>query len=52
MTCPIGKPSDDCPCEAYAKEGICDYPYRNDLPPENMTQILAILAEMEAGNGF
>jgi len=27
--CPIDKPQDDCPCEDYSKEGLCDWPYKN-----------------------
>ncbi len=52
MTCPIGKPLDDCPCKDYAKEGLCDYPYRNDLPPKPWTEIARILAKSEVEDGF
>lgn len=51
MNCPIGKPLDDCPCE-YSKQGLCDYPYRNDLPPEPWTEIARLLAEGEAEDGL
>lgn len=52
MNCPIGKPLDDCPCRDYSKQGLCDYPYRNDLPPEPWTQIGKILADSEVQDGF
>lgn len=47
--CPAGK--DICPCQEYAKEGFCDWPYWNVISLEEakyMTELLQI-AEGQGG---
>ena len=42
--CPEGK--DVCPCQEYAKEGLCDWPYLNGMTLEEakyMTELLRVI---------
>jgi len=36
MTCPAGKK--ECPCQDYAKQGLCDWPYKNGMTLEEIQQ--------------
>jgi hypothetical protein len=47
MQCPIVKPESECPCPEYSKEGLCDWPYRNDLDP----QLVTLIERLKGGYG-
>ena len=53
-SCPVGKNPFEGPCPDYSKEGLCDWPYRNDLDVgqiKYLSQLIKITVDGEGTNG-